>query len=309
MKYRYLLIIMILFASCSTIAKGIQSNNIIVTDIISTNRDYISDKESEYFKLRNNYVEHLQGLQKAGKNIDSLLRVDNEDLKELENRLRVILRKSHFSGQGKINLETLLGFLGFGMLDGLTFEKDSLRIFYTSKNIFLDYFRKENISQLDNLTPKNLEDIFQSAYSSDIHLSNYSSLKVQSKDNIQAFGMVGMYYQMIGPWPPEYLFVFVSNGNYIYMCEKHLKKPIKEIDDCRSIYNSKYQDAEKQLEVYHSSNLKDTTAFNNHLSLWEEAMVQYCNCYQKELKNDNQFVSIQKEIDRIVNFIEQNNDK
>jgi hypothetical protein len=79
------------------------------------------------------------------------------------------------------------------------------------------------------------------------------------------------------------VFVFLSMGKFIYMVEKHLNNQIKAIRQCRTIWDSIYLES-KDLE--------------------NKAWDKYCDCYQKELKNDSQFELIQNQLEKIVEYVE-----
>ena len=309
MKYAFLLMATILFASCSCISKRNQSNDTIISDTISSPMKSQSDLVSNYISVRDKYIEHLQGIQKTTKNFDSLYKLDDNALLDLENKLKTILRESQYSVKGKIGLETLLGYMGFGGLDGLVFEQDSLRIYYTSNNLFFHYFKKNNITQLDNLNAADLENIFNSAFVIDAHISNLFSSKIPSTKDIQVYRMVGLVSQMTGPFPPDHLYVLVSKGNYIYMAEKHLKQPINEIHACKFMYDSIYYGFQTRQDITNSSSKQDTIMNKKHEDLFEKAWSMYCDCYQKEFKNSDQYKEIQMQIERMVDFLEQENNK
>src|SRR5258708_824921 len=150
MKYAYFFIALALLTSCNLNSKKRDSNE------SATASDSLTDKEAEYLKTRDAYIEQFKPLQKAG--LDTLDRMDDRALLDLERRLQEILKDSKYSTQGKNNLITLQGYLGFGMADGLSFEKDSMKIFYTSKNLFFNYYK--GVNKLEMLTPDDLPNIF-----------------------------------------------------------------------------------------------------------------------------------------------------
>jgi hypothetical protein len=276
-----------------------QKNQISEPSILQ-NKDQNS-QELEYLKIRDAYIEDFRLLQKKGVN-DSLLILDNKALLDLENRLRDILKDSHFSTIGNINLETLLGYIGFGMLDGLEFMRDSVKIFYTTKNLFFKYFNKKY--NLDQLGPKEFESIFQSAFASDWALADFTDIKIPTKSNGLAYGMAAMGFQMSGPGEPDFLFAFYSKDNYIYLAEKQIKKSLKGLPKCKSIWDSINSESEKNFENYRQSGLNDTISFNKGLTLRDIAFDKYCECYRKEFVNDSQFELILKQLKEIVSYLD-----
>jgi len=308
MKNLNLIFVLVFFSSCISGGKENKSDKILVSDTISLVKKQLNENEVEYLNIRDSNINRLEKLRKSEKS-DTLNKIDNNVRLDLEKRLHEILKDSRFSGNGKINLETLQGYIGFGMLDGLSFEMDSLKIFYTSKNLFLEYFKKTRILQIENLTPGNLEDICTSAFISDARAYVYTCFKIDSPKNIQKYGMIVGISQGFRNVLPEYIYAFISDDNYVYMIEKQLKAPIKEIPSCKSIYDSINKEADKYYEIYQSSNLKDTAAINKHFKVVEKAAEEYCNCYREKLKAESQFEEIKKQLEKIVNFLEQTNNK
>jgi len=296
-------LIQICFAQSSLKNKQNPSN-----DTLSYKKGYLTANELEYLKLRDRYIKYFQS--DAIKEIDDKIdKQESDSLIELEKRLHGILndcRLNSITKEGKINLETLFGEMGFGMLDGLVATKDSMRIFCTSRNLFFDYFKKGKIPPLDNLTTENLENLFNSAFSTDAHITNFYSSKIPAQNNIQVYGMVGMYAQDIGLFLPDHAFIFLADDNFIYMADKPLKQPVKQIPECKSIWDSINSESQKALQIYDDSQLKDTASFNKYEHLDGLAYAEYCSCFQRELKKDSQFEEIQKEIDKIVQYIKSN---
>jgi hypothetical protein len=292
-------IAVLLLLSCISNPRKNQSLICTVPDaIISSNIPQV-DKELEYIKVRNNYIEKFNKLINPVIT-DSLARMDKEAVSNLENRLFDILKDSKYSAKGKINLMTLLPYADFGLLDGLSFEIDSLRIVYTSKKIFLDCFKDENISRFENLTPKNLGHIFSAAFMCDARGYNLSSYKLNSDKDITAYGMVASGTNGFGPIFPRFLFVVVFQGNFIYMAIKDIAQ-FGDIEKCKILGDSIFPATDKLISEIHHSSLKN----NSDIDLMEKAMDIYCDCFQKELKFDNHFKVIQKQIEKIAKIVEQ----
>ncbi|MBS1507137.1 MAG: hypothetical protein JSS79_10875 [Bacteroidetes bacterium] len=116
--------------------------------------------------------------------------------------------------------------------------------------------------------------------------------------------MVALTTNGQGPFPPEHLYVFVSDDRFIYLAEIALKEPIKEIAKCKVVWDSINTMSEQNLEAYRASHLKDTTSFNKGIELDEIAFKKYCECYHRELKNDKQFDSLLKQAESIATYLE-----
>jgi len=224
------LIALTLFLCCNSNSKNKSDSNILTNEL--------TKEESDYLIKRDEYIDRLQRIQKQKSTVDdSLNNAERQAMLELESKLKTILKTSHFSDRGKINLETLLGFLDFGLLDGLKFDKDSLHICYTSKNLFFRYFNLAD-NQFDRISQEVFESVFQSAYQFDARVSNFSFIKIHSTDNIKAYGMVAGLAQITGRFTPQNIYVLVSKGDYVYIAEKELKERVKEIPKCISVWDS-----------------------------------------------------------------------
>src|SRR5260221_1075369 len=167
MKYAYFLLALALLSSCNVNSKKSKSDESVISS------DSLTDKEAEYLKTRDAYIEQFKLFERSPYS-DSLSKVHSEALLDLEIRLQEILKDSRYTGHGKINLETLIPSMGFGMMDGLWFEKDSLRMFYISKNLFLNYF---NVN-MNNLTNDDLAVIFQSAFFDNAGVFNFAHTRI-----------------------------------------------------------------------------------------------------------------------------------
>jgi len=294
MKPVYFFIALTLLTFCNHNSKKADSTQSVISS------DSLTAQEVEYLKTRDAYIEKLKPYEKSWGG-DSVGNANSQALLNLEARLREILKDSRYSGQGKINLETLIPSLGFGMLDGLWFEKDSMRIFYTSKNLFLKY---SNSTKIENIIPENLDATFQTAFASDAFIMDCSHLKIYSAKSTRTYGMVGLDGQMTGPYPPQLLLTFVSTDKYVYLIQKFLKEPVKQLPQCKSVYENINIEAQKFGERYRASNLQDTAAINKQFKLEEVAFNKYCECYQKELSSDPQFEAIQKQLEGMVKYLE-----
>jgi len=208
----------------STLLVCCNSNPKNKSDSNNSTGNELNKAESDYLKKRDEYIKRLQRIQKLKSTVDdSLSNAERQAMSELEGKLKTILKTSRFSDKGKINLETLLGFQGFGLLDGLNFNKDSLHISYTSKNLFFEYFHPEG-NQFDRLSPEAFENIFQSAYQFDARVTNFSFVKIHSTDSFGAYGMIAGHSQITGRFTPQFIYVLVSMGDYVYMAQKELTR-------------------------------------------------------------------------------------
>jgi hypothetical protein len=280
----------------------------IVVLIISASLFGQNNKEFEYIKSRNISVDNFKTIQVNNYDWSETDKQDNDSLLVLEKMLREIMKDSRIDSvvrYGKISLETLQPELGFGMLDGLVLNKYSpnyLQIFVTSKALFFDFFNPQQINSIDNLTHKQL-DVILTSLVSDASATVFYSEKISTYQDNLVYGGIGTIAQDIGRTPPFNIFVLIGSGNYIYIVQKFLEKPINEIRECQATYDSINSISQKYYKTYQASNLKDTIAINKTFELEEEAWNEYCECYQKKFQNNYQYETFQKEINKIVQYI------
>lgn len=271
MKYAFFVLVLAIVTSCNQNSKKTEA---IQSTILSYS---LTDKEAEYLKTRDAYIKQFEPLQKAG--LDTLDRMDDSALQDLEKKIREILKDSKYSTQGEINLVTLQGYMGFGQLDGLSLEKDSMKIFYTTKNLFLEYFKKQ-INPLDSLSSNDLEEIFRLALLPGAALWGFYMTKIPSTKNTNAYIVIGQVGNMNGPGPPRNFFALMSTDKYVYMITPQFDITVKELPHCKAVWDSIGME-------------KFDTAFE-----------YYRKCYQEELSSDPQFEKIQKQLERMVKYLE-----
>lgn len=303
----FLYILTIFFLMSCTDRTDKKKENIIngQTDIYKE-QSGLTNKELEYLKVRNDHVRYFNKLSENNQNWTEIYKQDNDSLLVLEKMLREILidsRIDSISKFGKINLETLTPEMGSGMLDGLKMNKKSKNIFVTSKALFLDYFKSQQIHSTDNLTSKQLSDIF-SALISDARATVFYSEKLASNNGQIIYGSIGTIAQDIGSFPPDNVYVLVANHDFIYIIQKYSEKPINIISKCQTIYDSIYNKSEKYFDEYQASNLEDKSAIDKKFEVEEIAWDKYCECYQENFKNDKQYNTVQKQMEKLAKYVE-----
>lgn len=266
--------------------------------------------ELKYLQTRDNYISYFKSLlanihtdvewSKLDRQMDSSFTI-------LEKMLRDIMKTSQnvsISQNGKISLSSLMeGDLGFGGLDGLLLDKDSLQMFVTSKFLFNEYFKHERLNPVDNLTNKQLDNILTSALGGgEARVETLFAERKSPTKNSTVYHSIGGFGQEDVPSMGKCVFILTFKDDYVYMIWKF--SSIAELQVCKSIFDKLYSDSQKYLERYHSSNLKDTTSLNKGFALQEEAVAKYCECYQKNFKNDIQFEDFQKQTDKLMKYIE-----
>ncbi|WP_282165799.1 hypothetical protein [Cellulophaga baltica] len=278
MKYIYLVLFTAIF-SCNGQEKNndFKSNSKIGLLVKGNENEIKREQELNYIKRRNSNIAYFEEKEYN----DRTYKQVNDSLLALEKLLQHILiptRVQEINETGKINLETFLPELGFGMLDALTVYEKEISILCTTNFIFSDYFKEQGYN-FNNITENKIEDIFSYAFASDYVITGIHSYKINQTENIQAYGMISIDGQDIGPFKPNSLYALVIIEDNIYLISKSIKKELEGIEKCESIWNNVDSESE------------DKT--------WEN----YCECYQREFTNNEQLLPLKKEIEKMVNLI------
>ena len=269
-----------------------------------------TNQELEYLKTRNNCINYFKSVVSNTHSEDDWSKLDRQmdtSFVVLENMLRGIMKDSHIdsiSKYGKISLSSLLeGDLGFGGLDGLIMDKDSLQFFVTSKFLFKDYFKKENWNSTNNLTPQQFDHILSSALGGgDARIETLFAENKLSAKNSTVYYIIGGFGQEDVPIMGKCIFLFALKEDYIYIIWKY--DPLAELQLCKSIYDKTYSGAQKYFERYDASNLNDTTSLHQAFAIEADASEKYCECYQKNFLSDSQFEGFEKQMSKIEEYIE-----
>ncbi len=286
----FLLITLLYLVSCNSEPENNQTKDTTINqnnyskDSIISRGTFLTDKELEYIKTSDRYIEYF----KHPTHNDFKIPIDQQEkdsLMALERLMKEILKDAHFI-DGQINLETLFEEEGFGRIDGLNMSKDSLNVFYTTKNLFFYYFMNDTINFLNQLNSRDLEKIFNGAFMTDAAIYNLTSLKFNTKSNIRAYGMAGVETNGDVVEPPNYIYVFLADDKYVYMVQKGINVKLTEIKECKAIYDS-------------------LISLNGDISDVEQrAWNKHCECYQQKFKNESQYDYIKKQMEYIEKYLE-----
>jgi len=285
------IISLIFFATCSQTKKNQKEKpEALVTETKELDNTKISSKISQEENKKNRHKKELNYIKRRNLNVeyfkdkefnDNTFKQNGDSLFALEKLLKNILtptKVNDINKKGKINLETFLPELGFGMLDGLTTYNDEVSIICTTSFIFSDFFVKQGY-KFDNINKSNIEDIFSYAFASNYAITSIHSYKINNTENVKAYGMISIDGQDIGPFKPNSLYALVLIKGNIYLIRKSIKKELQGIKKCESLWNNI------------DSRSEDKT--------WKS----YCECYKKEFLKDEQFLSLKKEIEKMIEII------
>jgi hypothetical protein len=290
---------------------------LLTTSVSLFGQTSLVGKELEYAKARDRFANYFKTSEDNHYDQAILDKQDSDSLLVLEKMLREILKGASIdsiSKNGKINLETLLPELGFGNLDGLVLNKNNVvrnssQIFVTTKTLFFDYFKNQQIISLDSLTTGQLDNIFTSVFGGgEAHATTFQILKKSFTKYGQDYGCIGSFGQEseeeAAKAAPDCILVLVPNKSYIYISLEYLDTSIKELRECKSISDSLYALSHKYSQQYDISNPKDKSLIDKSVYLLESSYKQYCECYQKNLKDKVVFEKIKNQVINVMQYAE-----
>ncbi|WP_324027843.1 hypothetical protein QSV08_07820 [Maribacter sp. BPC-D8] len=278
MKYIYLVLFLII-VSCNEKVKNndLKESSKISQKIKKNDNENKRKEELTYVRKRNSTSEYFENKEFN----DSIYDEMNDSILVLEKLLQHIIlptKVEDINKTGQINLETFLPEIGFGMLDGLITYKEEVSLLCTTSFIFSDYFKDQGY-KIDNISESEIEDIFSSAFASDYVITSIKTFKINVKENIQAYGMISLDGQDIGPFKPNALYALVSYEDNIYLINKSIKRELKGLEKCTTIGNNEYEESE------------------------EKAWKHYCECYEQQFSHNEQFLPLKKEIEEMIKLV------
>lgn len=278
MKYIYLVLFLTIF-SCNEKSKknDFKKSSKINQEIKGNDNKNKREQELNYIKRRNSNIEYFKNKEFN----DRTYKQVNDSLFALEKLLKSILiptKVKDINKAGKINLETFLPELGFGMLDALTTYEKGISSLCTTSFIFSDYFKEQGY-KIDNISKSKIEDIFTNAFASDYTITGIQSFKINEKENIKTYGMISIDGQDIGPFKPNTLYALATIEDNIYLIRKSINNELKGLEKCEAIWSNTDRESE------------DKT--------WR----RYCECYRQEFTNNEQFLPLKKEIEEMTKLI------
>jgi len=215
-----------------------------------------------------------------------------DSLKELGNQLMNILKftplaKKTNKNHWQINIEKEMGYDKLdGMINWNSFG-DTMPLFFTTNNLLYQYFKKENITSMNHLTPEKLEKIINDAMCSDWVFTNFLSYKLPSDTTTNAYAILGIGAQDYPFAPPNDLYILISKNGYTYIIEKEIRKNfLNTFPICDKLMDSAIIILSKN-----SNNIKLEEKQVNRI------VKMYSNCYIENLKQSKQYPRIQKVID------------
>lgn len=258
--------------------------------------------EDKYIKTRNDFIRQFKKATPPD---------DRAALAKLEKQIRTIvgpLKIEGFPGQGKINLLTLeKSDLGFGQVDGLRFDSGQTSNFVTTTNLLKHYLTEHSKLPKDLHDISSAGDFYSLVFHSDAAVTYFVKLPIKPSANGQySHAFLGVTAQDIGPFIPKEIFVFVSKGDQIRISTAPVAVKLEQIPKCKSEWERFSKKKAEAYEVYLSSQLKNQKAFNDSVRAEEQGFKAYCQCYERESKNQQFFAPLTKQAQSIADRLLKN---
>ncbi|MCD4670271.1 MAG: hypothetical protein K8S14_07485 [Actinomycetia bacterium] len=303
-----LLPLLIVLLSCNPVNDNNAKNKKTAVDSLS--QQIIDD--NDYISIRDKYIKYFHSIDLA--KVDWNNRNDSIWLKEKEARLDLEIRLKNLievpkvidSEDSKINLVTLFDDYGFGLMDGLIFNNDSLKIYCTTTNIFHNYFQNGQFNNLGNLNLEEIEQILNSVLYYDARISIFYMNKTIAETGNTTYGLLGGIGQDF-VFAPFNIYTLSFIGEKIYIIEQRINTDIERIVECNSVMDSITSKSKGYIDSYYKSGEIDSIVISSPMKLEDFAYKKYCECFHENFPLSHQFENVDKQIMQIKNFIQRLN--
>lgn len=274
------------------IAVGVALLTFFVTATAST----AASTEKSYLAMRDTFIHQFAH---AKNSLD-----DRPALSALEDQLRAVLgpvRIQAFPGPGKINLLTLKEGIVFGQIDGLRFDADPESLLVTSRDLLAHYLatHPELPKSLDQLT--RTDDFYRLVFHADAGVSSYAEIPVTTaKSQTIAHAFLGLASQETGPFVPDTIFIFVADGNKIFIATAPAATKIPDIPRCRQEWERFHQKSITAHARNQSSHVEKDEAVNAPFRYDDQGFAAYRRCFENEAQSQPFFTALQTQAQSLV---------
>jgi hypothetical protein len=222
-------------------------------------------------------------------------------LADLTRQLKAIVGPYEVKGfepTGKINLETLIKEVGFGMLDGLSFQgRDGKSSFVvTTPELFRRWLvgtskswaKITNTEQLAEQALKS-EDVYTRAVTSDAALLSFGELPIRKASPVALALLAAQTQDDSVMLQPAVVVVSTLTGDRVVIAQLEPAIASGDIPACSEIFKSYETRANALYEKYRASGLKDTKLFDQYTKLQTEGGRAYRRCYGEKIRGTPYF--------------------
>lgn len=225
----------------------------------STGAPSLSSQEQSYVAARDEQIRRFDALAAkstpderargfAPEKLDRLYAEDRAALRHLEEMLHTIIGSVDVpgvSGSGRINLDNLLGDIGFGALDELSFDWGGGKLVVTTRGLFDSWVagRSWRSKPGEHAAVARSEELYTFTFSSDAACFLLGEIPVdRPQGSLVAQAFLAGYSQDQGPTLPTDLVVFVDRGDRIFVFQSQIDPPLKPIAACDAERNTYEKD-------------------------------------------------------------------
>jgi hypothetical protein len=249
---------------------------------------------------------------------DMLEAREKQALDRLQAMLRHLvgpIRIQGFPGSGSISLETLMGDLGYGKLDGLSAKSFDGRTDALVSTVPLlkawlgehsdSWEGKPAGASLDIAKSFVMEDFYTQVFQDDSYYYLFAELPVIAHHQ-HSFARAVLYenaQDFVAPNPPENIAVSVVVGNTVFVLKE--RTTTGQMAACKVAYDQDSALADAAFASYRASQLKDQAEFKKYTDLQEVADSNFRHCFQQHLTQQPYYTDLVKQAQSLVDRIEE----
>ncbi|KAA0593128.1 hypothetical protein J2848_005226 [Azospirillum lipoferum] len=267
-----------------------------------------------YLAARDRHIAALNREAEAG-DVDSVSRKEADARRELEGMLKAMVGPvtvRGFPADGRINLQTLLKELGFGMLDGIAYgEADNQRVVVATTEELLRSWLKEHRDWWPGLgrmpqDPRAAfgeEDFYTQAISTEASVARFASVPVKAPGAGFAVAMLAAARQDIGPGVPDRIVLSVLQGGRVFVAVEPVAAPIAPIPACDAVWKQHEEAARRAWKVFSASNQDEArreTLFKKATGLEAEGDRAYRRCFAQRSVTESTFQTVVRQAQALI---------
>lgn len=267
---------------------------------------------NDYIVTRDKYIKYFHSIDfdkiEWSNPSDTVRLQEKEALLDLENRLKKLIEvpKVVDSKNSKINLVTLFDDYGFGLMDGLIFKNDTLKIYYTTTNIFHNYFQDKQFNKFSNLNSEEIDIILNSVLYYDARISMFymnKTIEETGNTTYAGLGAIGQDFVFI----PFNIYTLSFIGENIYIIEQRVNSEIERIEECETLLDKILSKSNELVDSYYKSGEIDSSIINDQVKFSDFADKKYYECFYENIQQSEQFENLNKQVVHLNEFIKKLN--
>jgi len=284
-----------------------------------------NDGVADYIQLKSKAVQELSKIG-PGEISKELAEKDEKVREQLALMLSKIIPRSMvagYVGSGKPNLETLLPELGYGKLDGMTWNKwfeggtflfvstpALVRQWYSAtkqdkssilaESQFISSIKADDKALFKKLAV--IDEFYSTAIESDSRWTTLGEIPTKVPPNFDFLLVtVGQSSQDIPMAQPTDVQVVAQLRGFIFIFRKSIVDLGAQINECDAIFKSQWSLSEKLDEQYRAT--RDQTVFKKMLDIQDAASLDAVSCYRQLIGKQSFVPLIQAKVERFISAL------